>query len=215
MNFMRCLSLIFCAFMMIAAAKSKFIPYEDEAFHYRVDIPSDWKKSVKNLKNKHILNLEKGGNANIVISASKLDDKGGMVWDNWKDRYLKGFGTGLLKIIATRELAVGTDILCKILVFEHRQRSGRILQRAMLLKHGDDLLLIECRAPTGNFSRNTETFNTVMASVNFLGASGTGKAIELKKEEKIVPEPDVKTIIEYELRIIEKLERLGLIEKIE
>ena len=56
-----------------------------------------------------------------------------------------------------------------------------------------------------------------MASANFVSASasGTGKAIELKKEEKTTPEPDVKTIIEYELMIIEKLERLGLIEKID
>ena len=54
MNFKRFLSLICSAFMLFGAAKSQYVPYEDEAFRYRIDIPSDWKRSSSRILKKSI-----------------------------------------------------------------------------------------------------------------------------------------------------------------
>jgi hypothetical protein len=215
MNFIRCLSLICFALLLSGTAKNNYVRHADESFHYSIYLPSDWKKSGKILENKHTITLTRGGNADITVSATRLDDEERIKWETWNVWYLKGFGSRLLKIIATKELSVGNNILCKILVFEYTHREGSFLQRAMLFKYADNLLLIECRAPVRNFSRYTDLFNTVMASVKFFEPADTGIEHETVREDKSVPEPDINTIIELELKIIEKLEKLGIIEKIE
>ena len=229
--------LLVCCACILSAAEDNFILHRDEVFLYSVSIPSDWKKSRMDVENKHTIILSTGNNIDITVTALLVEGGERKKGKIRGEGDINGMWPLLLKIIETKELAVGNNTLCKILVYEYNQGGTRILKRSMFLKFSNYLLSIECRAPTRYFHRYTDVFNRVMASATFFGAAGAGENIKNKnegeggpvmkaqeaiketrenketKENKEIKE--TKDYIESELKTIEKLEQQRIIKRIE
>jgi hypothetical protein len=172
--------------------KENYIRHADEEFHYSINIPSDWKKSVKDLGNGRILFLEYGKDIDITVSATRLNYEEQARWETWHEWYVKEFGSGPLRIIKTKELDVGNGALCKFLVFEYTRHGEKFLHRALMMMRDDSVLLIACRAPTRHFSRHIDVFDAVMSSVDFFEGAESDVYTDVTQEEKKAPEPAVR-----------------------
>lgn len=166
-------TLLIC-FMLLAvfsgpAGADDCTRYGDATYGYSICIPGGWKKTYRDVGYRHILTLTRGSAA-IVASASRMDDDEQAKWESWKKWYVKGIGGGLVNIVETGEVAVGRRATIKLIVFQYNKRGTTLLQRTMLMKYGSNLLVIECRAPLGSFSRYTDLFNRVMSSADIAGA---------------------------------------------
>jgi hypothetical protein len=162
-----CFTLI-AAFIYPAGAEN-CTRYGDEAYGYSICVPGGWAKTYRDIGYKHIFSLTRGS-SEIVSSASRMDDEEKAKWKSWEKWYVKGIGGGLMNIIETREVQAGRDATIKLIVFQFSRRGTTLLQRSMLMKYRDNLLVVECRAPVGSFSRQTDLFNMVMSSVDVASA---------------------------------------------
>ena len=171
--------ILFAAFSWPAAADD-CTRYGDETYGYSICVPGGWKKSYRDVGYRHILTLTRGSAA-IEASASRMDDDEKWKWASWKKWYLKGIGGGLMNIIETGEVAVGSRATIKLIVFQYNRRGVTLLQRTMLMKYDKNLLVVECRAPLGSFSRYTDLFNMVMSSVDIAG-NVKGNSMDVLKQ---------------------------------
>jgi len=166
-------TLLICFILLAAfswpAAADDCTRYGDDTYGYSICVPGGWKKSYRDVGYRHILTLTRGSAA-IVASASRMDDDEKEKWESWKKWYVTGIGAGLMNIIETSEVAVGRQATIKLIVFQYTKRGTTLLQRTMLMKYGNNLLVIECRAPLGTFSNYTDLFNRVMSSADIAGA---------------------------------------------
>jgi hypothetical protein len=135
---------------------------------------------------RHILGSRRKGGAEISVSASPFGEDEQIKWDGWMKSGARGIRHDYRSIIETKEIPVGTDASIKLLVFDYSSRSGRMLQRTMLMRHGDTLLVVECRAPVRSFGAYTNLFNTVMSSVDMSG-SLEGESVETLKVAEARP----------------------------
>jgi len=215
--------ILFAAFLQPVLADD-CTRYGDETYGYSICAPAGWNKSYKDIGYKHILTLTRGS-SEIVSSASRMDDEENAKWKSWKKWYLKGIGGSLMSIIETKEVRAGRDATIKLIVFQYRKGDATLLQRSMLMKYGDNLLVVECRAPIGSFSRHTDLFNGVMSSVdvsnvtkgNSMDVLRTQRKAERKKTAKreTREKEAIKGGSETGANKMRDLEKKGIIERIE
>jgi hypothetical protein len=177
----RYLFLVFFLLFSTAARADECTRFNDSDFKYSICVPGEWGKSYRDIGYKHVLTLSRKNGAEITVSATRYDDEEKMKWASWKKWYVQGIGSNLMNIVETGEFAAGRDTVVRILVFDFKAHGRRLVQRTMIARHGGSLLVVECRAPVGTFSRYTGLFNTVMSSVDFTG-SLAGEKIDFLKE---------------------------------
>ncbi|OHD66319.1 MAG: hypothetical protein A2176_07480 [Spirochaetes bacterium RBG_13_51_14] len=185
MNHCRYICFICMLAFSTAVYADEYTRYRDDVFNYSMCVPAAWKKSYSDIGYKHIVSLAHSGGVEIMAAVSRFDDEEKEKWDTWKSWYVSGIGSSLMNIIETKEIAAGGDATIRILVFEFTTRGRKILQRTMLSKFRDNLLVIECRAPVNKFAAHTELFNTVMSSVDF---SGRMKGNGIEVPDKVAPD---------------------------
>jgi hypothetical protein len=178
--FMICFILV-AAFTLPAGADD-CTRYGDETYGYSICVPAGWKKSYRDIGYKHILTLSRGS-SEIVSSASRMDDEEKAKWNSWRKWYVKGIGGSLMSIIETREARAGRDATIKLIVFQYSKNGATLLQRSMLMKYGDNLLILECRAPVGSFSAFTDLFNRVMSSIE-ISTIMKGNSMDVLKQQQ-------------------------------
>lgn len=196
---------IFFCFIFITAVTAtvragECTRYGDSEYRYSLCAPREWKKSYQDIGYKHFFTLTRAPGAEICVTAMRFDDEEKSKWDSWKKWYVRGIGNRFTKIIETRELASADDVTIKVIVFDYTARGTRMLQRTMLSKWGDAILVIECRAPLRSFSRYTDQFNLVMSSVDYTGSKEGERMEDVQeskkavsgKREKAAPKPAVK-----------------------
>lgn len=143
--------------------------YMDDTYRYSVCVPEKWKKSFSEAGSINVLGLARNDGARITVSASRYEGENKKKWENWRRWYVNKVGAGFRKIIETKEIPAGDNVAIKTLVFDYPSRAGRMLQRIMLMKYGENILAVECRAPVKVFARYTDRFNAVMSSVDVSG----------------------------------------------
>jgi len=161
--------------------------YVDAALNYSICLPREWNKTYREIGQRHILGSKRKGGAEISVSASPFGDDEKLKWDSWMNSYVRRIGHDIRSIIETKEIQAGTDATVKLLVFDYSSRIGRMLQRTMLMKYGDKLLVVECRAPVRSFGKYTDMFNTIMSSVDLSG-SLEGESVEVLKIAEARPQ---------------------------
>ena len=180
MNYIRNICFIFCFVFSISAYGDDCTRYSDGVFNYSICLPRGWNKTYKDIGQRHIIGSKRKGGAEISVLASQFGDDEKLKWDNWMNSYVRVIGHEIRSIIETKEIPAGTDATVKLLVFDYSSRIGRMLQRTMLMKYSDKLLVVECRAPVRSFGRYTDLFNTVMSSVDLSG-SLQGESVDVLK----------------------------------
>ena len=224
MNRIVTICFILIAACAIPARADDCTRYGDETYGYSICAPAGWNKSYKDIGYKHVLTLTRGS-SEIVSSASRMDDEENAKWKSWKKWYLKGIGGSLMSIIETKEVRAGRDAAIKLIVFQYRKGDATLLQRSMLMKYGGNLLVVECRAPIGSFSRHTDLFNGVMSSVdvssvmkgNSIDVLKTQQKAERKKTAKreTREKEAIKGGSETGANKMRELEKKGIIERID
>ncbi len=180
MNNIRNVCFILCIFFSSYAYADDCTRYIDGAFNYSICLPHKWNNTYRDLGQRHIIGSKRKGGAEISVSASQFGEDEQMKWDRWMKSGIRGIGHDFRSIIETKEIQAGSDATIKILVFDYSSRIGRMLQRTMLMKQSDKLLVVECRAPVRSFGKYTDLFNTVMSSVDLSG-SLEGESVEALK----------------------------------
>ena len=194
MNTIRNLCFIFCIAFPISAYADDCTRYADGVYNYSICLPQKWNKTYRDMGQRHILGSKQKGGVEISVSASQFGEDEQSKWDSWKNSYAKEIRHDFRSIIETKEIQAGKDATIKLLVFDYSSRIGRMLQRTMLMKYGDKLLVVECRAPVRLFGKYTDLFNTIMSSVDLSG-SLEGESVDTLKvaETKHQKEPALKT----------------------
>lgn len=139
--------------------------YSNARYNYHVLLPKGWEKSVMDLGYKHVILLNKGRYTEIKVSAMKPDKDDLKKWEDWSEWYIKGVGKRLLRIIETKNILIEKDIVGKVILFGYLDHHGNALQRVLIAKYLDNLIIIECKATLAYFKKYTETFNVVMGSL--------------------------------------------------
>jgi hypothetical protein len=204
MNNLRNICFIFCFAFSISAYAGDCTRYSDGVFNYSIRLPQGWNNTYREIGNKHVLGSKRKGGAEICVSASQFNDDEKLKWDSWMKSYVMGIGHEIRSIIETKEIPAGTDATVKLIVFDYSSRIGRMLQRTMLMKYSDTILVVECRAPVRTFGRYTDLFNTVMSSVDLSG-SIEGENVEVLKAAE--------TRTQKRIHIKKDTERKKIIEK--
>jgi hypothetical protein len=148
--------------------KKSFRQYSDSNYGFTIKLPNDWRSDESDIGYKHIISLKKGRSAEIRISSSKIEPDEVHKWDTWGDWYISGLGFHLLKILETKSIVIEHDIVGKVLLFEYTAKPVRMLQRVLVAKLGDTIVVIECFAAVNEFRKHTESFNAVMGSLRIL-----------------------------------------------
>ncbi len=192
MNNLRYLPLAFFLLFPAAARADDCARYADTVFNYSVCLPRGWKKTYEDAGDRHYLALRpvRAAGVDITVTASRFDGDGKLDLDAWRKGRARAIGGRVLKIIETREMAAGSGITVKYFVFDYYFRGTRMLQRTMLSKYGDRLLVIECRAPLGSFARHTDSFNLVMSGVDYTGTMTADAMETLEVKKTIVPKKE-------------------------
>lgn len=208
---------IFCAGFAAAAAEADCTRYVDQTYRYSVCVPEKWSRSYREGDVANVLRLFRRDGAKITVSASRYEGDNRTRWENPRRWHARTIGTGYLKVIDSKEIAVGGNVSIRIHVVDYRTRAGKILQRTMLMKYGDALLSVECRAPLKVFARHTERFNAFMSGVDVSGDL-QGEPMELlkspdrkpapaaRKQREPEPKPEPKVIIQPEPEVIKQPE---------
>jgi hypothetical protein len=186
MNIIRNLCFIFCIAFSISAHADDCIRYVDGVFNYSICLPQKWNKTYRDMGERHILGSKQKSGAEINVTASQFGDDEQLKWDSWMNSYVRKSKRDFRSIIETKEIQAGTDTAIKLIVFDYSSGMGRMLQRTMLMKHDDKLLVVECRAPVRSFGKYTDLFNTVMSSVDLTG-SLEGESVETLKVAEAGP----------------------------
>jgi hypothetical protein len=186
MNIIRNLCFIFCIAFSISANADDCIRYVDGVFNYSICLPQKWNKTYRDMGERHILGSKQKSGAEINVTASQFGDDEQLKWDSWMNSYVRKSKRDFRSIIETKEIQAGTDTAIKLIVFDYSSGMGRMLQRTMLMKHDDKLLVVECRAPVRSFGKYTDLFNTVMSSVDLTG-SLEGESVETLKVAEAGP----------------------------
>jgi hypothetical protein len=140
--------------------------YMDDTYRYSICVPVKWNKSYTDAGNRHVLNLAGKAGAGATVSASRYEGEEKTKWENWRRWYVRKIGHHFTNIIESKDIPAGSGVTIKLLVFEYSSRAGRMLQRTMLMKYGENILAVECRAPLRLFARHTDQFNKVMSSID-------------------------------------------------
>jgi hypothetical protein len=204
MNNLRNICFIFCFAFYISAYADDCTRYADGVFNYSICLPQGWNNTYREIGNKHVLGSIRKGGAEIRVSASSLGDDEKQKWDSWMNSYVMGIGHEIRSIIETKEIPAGTDATVKLIVFDYSSRIGRMLQRTMLMKYSDKILVVECRAPVRMFGKYTDLFNMVMSSVDLSG-SLKGENVEVLKVAE--------TRTQKQINIKKDTERKKIVEK--
>ncbi|MCP4130370.1 MAG: hypothetical protein GY754_05265 [bacterium] len=168
-------------------ADEEFSRYRDSRHNFSILIPRIWTKAKVDLKYKQILVLSRRDRSEIKITATKPDPKEKEKWKNWKKWYTKGIGRRLSEIIETKAITINKNITGKLLIFEYVSRGRRVLQKILLARFNETLLVIECSSPIKSFYKHDETFNIVMGSLMI----GTDDSVIIKKTiEEEEEQPD-------------------------
>jgi len=169
MKYVIIICFIFCAGFFSGADGAECTRYLDDAYRYSVCASDKWKKSFRELDAKNVFVLTRSDGAKITVSASRYEGESRTRWENWRRWYVKKEGAGIRKIIESKEVPAGENVSIKLLLFDYSTRAGRVLQRTMLMKYGDNMLSVDCRAPLKTFARYTDQFNELMSSVDVSG----------------------------------------------
>ncbi|MBN2160672.1 MAG: hypothetical protein JW807_14885 [Spirochaetes bacterium] len=185
MSTVRIICFIFCVGFCAAAYAEDCERYADTGYGYSICLPDTWSKSYKDIGYKHVLSAMRKGGPEIVVAASRYDDEEKEKWNSWKRWYARGTG-GIMNIVESREIAAGKNVTVKVLVFDYTHRGKRMIQRTMLTKYNENIMVVECRAPVKSYGKYTGVFNMVMSSVDFTGKLA-GENIESLKDAGFKP----------------------------
>ncbi len=175
--------------------------YADDASGYSVCLPPGWTPAFTDGAARRLDVRAPKGAAEISVSASSFGDREQKIWDGFRQWRTVETGRRVMKIIETDELRAADEVFFKLLLFEYTGRKGRTLQRSLLVRYGGRLLVVECSAPVGKFSRHSAAFNRAMASVEFTGAPRGEKVERFAKAERspdAAPGPDKDAVRERE-----------------
>lgn len=189
MKYLMMICFIFYSVFAAAAPDADCTRYMDQTYRYSVCVPDKWSKSYREGDAVNVLRLSRSDGAKITVSASRYEGENRIKWENPRRWHARTVGAGYLKVIESKEIETGGDVAIRIHVVDYRSRRGKMLQRTMLMKYGDSLLSVECRAPLKIFARHTEKFDAVMSSVDVSGdLQGEQMALLKSPERKPVPE---------------------------
>lgn len=183
---MRIILICFIACLVCASSSGadECARYADDASGYSVCLPAGWAPAFTAGTERRLDVRAPKGAAEISVSASSFGDREQKIWDGFRQWRTVEIGRRVMKIIETDELRAADEVLFKLLLFEYTGRKGRMLQRSLLVRYGGRLLVVECRAPVGAFSRHSAAFNRAMSSVEFTGAPRGEKVERFAKAEK-------------------------------
>lgn len=196
---MRIIPICFIALLMcsVPSGGEECARYADDASGYSVCLPPGWTPAFTTGTARRLDVRAPKGAAEISVSASSFGDREQRIWDGFRQWRTVEIGRRVMKIIETDELRAAEEVFFKLLLFEYPGRKGRMLQRSLLVRYGDRLLIVECRAPVGAFSRHSAAFNRAMSSVEFTGAPRGEPVERFAKAEKaadVTPAPDKNTM---------------------
>ncbi|MBN2077347.1 MAG: hypothetical protein JW838_00180 [Spirochaetes bacterium] len=206
---MRLVSICFiaCLVFSIPSGADDCTRYADGVSGYGICLPPGWTPVFTAGTARRLTARAAKGAVEISVSASSFGDREQRIWDGFPQFRTVEIGRRVMRIIETGEMKAAEEVHFKLLLFEYPGRKGRVLQRSLLVRYGERLLVVECRAPVGKFSRYSTAFNRTMASIEFSG-SPRGESVErFAKADKAVdvtpvPErekvPDRATIPERE-----------------
>jgi len=81
--------------------------------------------------------------------------------------YTRGIGGKLINIVETENVSIDKNIMGKLLIVEYTSKRKRILQRILITRYEDKILVLECGSTVKKFYKYSEVFNNVMGSIIF------------------------------------------------
>ena len=141
-------------------------------FGFSVRVPSRWKVKEVDLGYKYLVICTKDPFTEIVISATEQDLNTIEKWENWEEWYIEGKGYWLRRIVETKNLVLGNDMVAKLLLFEYQDKQKTVLDRVLISKFDERLIIIECKAPVSVYQRYSDIFTAVMGSLKKLEPAG-------------------------------------------
>jgi hypothetical protein len=152
-------------------------------FNYSILVPHCWEKTQADLNYMDVIVLRKGRYSEIKVSASRVTDKELYKWETWKDWYLRGRGSAYTDIIEKEDIDLGGNAKGKLIILEYTSGGRRIIQRILIARNSETMVVIECAATIDSFYKYSDIFNTVMGSLIFSGN-------ETKDHDKITEKND-------------------------
>lgn len=188
-----------------AEKKPSFRTLTNTQHGFRLLVPADWRERNADLKHRRISIFTHGPATEIVVTAIDPDREDIRQWDDIQSWYIKGIGRSMVTIMESKSITLSRDIVARIVLFEFSLRGSRVLQRVLIARYGETLLVIECRAPVRHFSRYASIFDQVMGSVSLIASlpkddkdkkssDENNKDTEIKedkKEDKTAPQPAI------------------------
>ena len=146
-------------------ADSEFVRLHNSRYGLSFLVPSEWRLSRADLDYKSVYIIRRNKNTDITLKLSDYSDVEMKKWESWKEWYLDGIGRKLTEIIEEKDIPIDKGITGRIIVFEYYSGRIKFLQRIMLARFNNTLLVIECRAPFSSYHKYAETFTAVMSSL--------------------------------------------------
>ncbi len=162
----------FCLGLLLIAgsgpASDPYRAFTDREYGFTIKVPASWKTEQVDLGYRRLIICSKSRSTDIVISASRQNLEDIEKWDNWEKWYTSGRNFSIRRIIESKNVLLEKNMVGKILLFEYGPGGSRILQRVLISKFSDTLIIVECRAPVSTYYRYSDTFTTVMGSLSQL-----------------------------------------------
>lgn len=146
-------------------AEAVFNKHTDKDFEFSLFIPSQWQRKEDDLYYKKIITLQSTDGAEIRITAMRYSEKEKSKWNSWKEWYLNNIGNSMMEIIETDTVKIKKEIEGKLIVFEYMSKQGKMMQRVLIARIKENIIVIECKAEFQQFYKFAPTFDRTMSSL--------------------------------------------------